>query len=89
MNVRHLLAAGAMAVVLAPACFAATQKADRCSTLESRFDKHAASSTSADLTKAKALRDEGAKLCSSGKKSEGAKKLQEAVKMVDGHSTTK
>lgn len=89
MNVRHLIAAGAMALVLAPACFAATEKADKCSSLESRFDKHAASSTSPDLAKAKELRDEGAKLCASGKKTEGAKKLQQAVKMVGSASTTK
>ncbi|MET0986113.1 MAG: hypothetical protein ABW034_11980 [Steroidobacteraceae bacterium] len=89
MNVRQLLAAGAIAVMLAPACFAATEKTDHCSTLESRFDKHAATSTSADLAKAKELRAEGAKLCSSGKKTEGAKKLEQAVKMIGGSTTAK
>lgn len=89
MNIRQLIAAGALAIVLTPVSFAATtQKTDRCSSLEAKFDKQSAGSTSADLTKAKSLRDEGAKLCSSGKKTEGAKKLNEALKMVGG-STAK
>jgi hypothetical protein len=89
MKIRHLIAATALAVAITPVTFAATQKADRCSRLEARFDKQSANSTAANLQKAKDLRDEGAKLCSSGKKAEGAKKLQEALKMVGGGTAAK
>lgn len=87
MHVRRIIAAGAIALLLSPASFAATPKPDRCTRLESKFDQEASASTSADLAKAKTLRADGRKLCSSGNKVEGAKKLQEAVKMLGGGTT--
>lgn len=84
MQVRNLIAAGAFAVLLSSTSFAATTKPDRCTRLETKFDQEAAASTAPELAKAKALRTDGGKLCSSGNKTEGAKKLEEAVKLLGG-----
>jgi len=81
MNTRQLIAAGAMALMLSQASFAAT-KPDRCTALENKFDKRATTSTSTNLDKAKTLRADGGKLCSEGNSAEGTKKLQQAVKML-------
>lgn len=84
MNIRQVIAAGAVALICAQAVFAADAPpaGDRCKALEAKFDKMAAHSTAAGLEKAKAARAEGAQLCSSGKAAEGAKKLHEAIKML-------
>ena len=78
---------GALTLLLAQAGFAASQP-DRCSRLEGKFDREATKSTSAELAQAKTLRADGAKLCDSGKKVEGVKKLEEAVKMLGGGAQT-
>jgi len=74
---------GALTLLLAQAGFAANQP-DRCTRLEGKFDRQATTSTSAELAQAKTLRADGAKLCSTGKQTEGVKKLEEAVKMLGG-----
>jgi hypothetical protein len=76
----RLIALSALGLLLAQASFAA--QPDRCTRLEGKFDKDVATSTSADVAQAKTLRADGGKLCSSGNKAEGAKKLAEAVKML-------
>ena len=88
MKTRQLIGAGAMALLLVPAAFAnnastaSTSNPASCKTLEVRFDKAAQGSHAADLSKAKLLRTEGAELCTQGKTTEGARKLEEAVKML-------
>jgi len=78
----RFIALGALALLVGQASFAAQK--DRCTRLEDKFDQQVTSSSSADLTQAKTLRADGAKLCSSGNKTEGAKKLDQAVKMLGG-----
>ncbi len=87
MNPRLLIASGALSVLLAPAAFAnpavdnnATQA--NCKALETRFDKEVDKSHAPDLARARFLRTEGAELCTQGKHADGAKKLEEAVKML-------
>src|SRR5262245_17806203 len=82
----RFLVVGAVAVLLAQAGFAASP--DRCTRLEGKFDQQVSTSTSAELAQAKTLRADGAKLCTSGKKAEGVKKLEEAVKMLGGGAAT-
>lgn len=87
MNARQLIASGAMALLLAPAAFANSANAHTaspgsCKTLETRFDREAQNSHVTNLTKARYLRTAGAELCSQGKSIEGARKLEEAVKML-------
>jgi hypothetical protein len=81
MQIRFI-ALPALALLLAQTSFAA--QPDRCTRLESKFDQQVSASTATDVAQAKALRADGAKLCSSGNKAEGAKKLGQAVKMLGG-----
>jgi hypothetical protein len=76
-----LLALGAVA--LATSASAATvSSAGQCTALEKQFDDNVAATkaSSAMVTKAKALRTDGGKLCASGKPAQGIKKLQSALK---------
>lgn len=82
MKVRHLAAAAATALLLAPAAFATSSTPASCSSLQTQFDKEVLRTTSAEANKARNLRAEGAKLCSEGKNAEGIKKLNEAIKML-------
>jgi hypothetical protein len=79
MNIRPLIASACAAVLLAPAAFAGEGKAADCAKLQAEFDKQATTAQASQADAARALRDEGAKLCAEGKGDEGAKKLQEAI----------
>lgn len=82
MNTRQMIVSAALALALSPAAFAATASPDRCSALESQFDKAVVTSHVAKIGDARSLRTEGARLCSQGKSVEGVKKLEEAVKIL-------
>lgn len=82
MNKRQLILAAAISLALSPAAFAAATSAERCSALESKFDKAVMSTHAPKVADAKVLRTDGAKLCTQGKADEGIKKLEEAVKML-------
>ena len=71
-------------VVAAPAAFAqeAVQGATDCASLQAQSDQAASAATAAQLSQAKAARDEGEKLCSEGKTAEGAAKLKEAISQI-------
>ena len=79
-----LLALGAGIAATGAASAATVNPADQCTALEKQFDDAIASSkaTAAMLSKAKALRADGGKLCSSGKASDGVKKLESALKDI-------
>ena len=83
MKLHQLIASATAVLLLAPAAFAASNPPATCSSLQTQFDKEIVTTTSAHAAKAKDLRAEGAKLCSSGKSADGIKKLEEAVKMLD------
>ena len=82
MNIRQMIVSGAVALALAPAAFAASPTHASCSVLESQFDKAVLTTHSTEVTAARNLRVEGGKLCSQGKAADGAKKLENAVKMI-------
>lgn len=83
MKIRHALIASA-ALAIAPAAFAAeeVQASQDCATLQAQYDQSASAATAEQLSKAKAARDEGQKLCSEGKHAEGAAKLKEAISEI-------
>jgi hypothetical protein len=88
MKIRHAVIASAAALAIAPA-FAqeaapAPQAGQDCASLQAQYDQAAAAATAEQLSAAKAARDEGAKLCSEGKSTEGAAKLQEAISQISG-----
>ena len=80
MKIRHALVTVAAATLLAPAAFAATTATkDDCASAMKKADAALAANANASQ-KAKDARAEGEKLCSSGKTSDGVKKLHEAAK---------
>lgn len=89
MNIRHALVSIAAATLLAPAAFAATTThKDDCASAMKKADAALAANANASQ-KAKDARAEGEKLCSSGKTSDGIKKLHEAAKDASAKATTK
>ena len=88
MKIRQLILAASAAAFLAPAAFGATTAShpDDCMALQQKFDKQVAAhaTTSATTSKAKDMRAQGEKLCKEGKTSEGTKKLNEALKELNG-----
>ena len=85
MNVRTLIGATAAALFMSTAAFAASMTpAQQCTALEKQFDqeivKHATASKAAT---AKMLRDDGGKLCQTGKNDDGVKKLKQALKDIN------
>ena len=72
--------AAALTMAVLPAMAAQMSGADKCAALEKQFDqaivKHAKDAKAAD---AKTLRTDGGKLCTSGKTTDGTKKLQQAL----------
>ena len=85
MKLHQLIASATAVLLLAPAAFAASNPPATCSSLQTQFDKEIVTTNSAHAAKARDLRAEGAKLCSSGKSADGIKKLEEAVKLLDGN----
>ena len=84
MKIRHVLIASA-ALAVAPAAFAQEEvqgTTEDCASLQAQFEQHAATSSAEQLTTAKVMADEGAKLCAEGKTAEGAAKLKEAISSV-------
>jgi hypothetical protein len=83
MKIRHVVIAGA-ALAFGPAAFAteAPQAASDCASLQAQYDQHAAAATAEQLGQAKAMRDEGERLCAEGKTAEGAAKLQDAISQI-------
>jgi hypothetical protein len=84
MKFSHVLIASA-ALAIAPAAFAqeAVQGAtEDCASLQAQFDQAAAAAPAEQVTQAKVTRDEGAKLCTEGKTTEGAAKLKEAISHI-------
>ena len=84
MNARILVGATMTAVVLSSAAFAASMTpAQQCTALEKQFDqeivKHGSASKAAT---AKTLRVDGGKLCTSGKDTDGVKKLKQALQDI-------
>ena len=88
MKFRHILIVSAAALAVGPAIAqetAAPQGSSDCASLQAQFDQAAAAATAASaehMSAAKAARDEGEKLCSEGKTTEGAAKLQEAISHI-------
>jgi len=82
MKIRPLIASACAAVLLSPAAFAGEGKTDDCSKLQAEFDKQATTAQAAQADQARAIRDEGAKLCAEGKSEEGVKRLQEAIQAL-------
>ena len=78
-----LLALGAGAVTTGAAA-TTMSPADQCTALEKQFDDGLATTKASTdkLSKAKTLRADGGKLCSTGKPTEGLKKLQSALKDI-------
>ena len=88
MKIRHVLIASA-ALALAPAAFAQEESqgaTEDCATLQAQFEQAASTSSAEQLTQAKVVADEGAKLCAEGKNAEGAAKLKEAISSVSAPS---
>jgi hypothetical protein len=87
MEIRRLIFAATAASLIAPAAFAASTAAKHtpdCSVLQSQFDSAITSKGSvAKAADAKALRDEGGKLCASGKTKAGVSYLKSALKIID------
>lgn len=88
MKISHAFIASA-ALAIAPAAFAqetvaAPEASQDCASLQAQYDQAAAAATAEQLSQAKAARDEGEKLCASGKQAEGAAKLQEAISQISG-----
>lgn len=88
MKFRHVLIASA-ALAIAPAAFAqeeAQGAQEDCASLQAQFDQAATTSSAEQLTQAKVVADEGARLCAEGKTAEGAAKLKEAISHVSAQS---
>jgi hypothetical protein len=88
MKIRHVLIASA-ALAIAPAAFAQEEMQgapEDCASLQAQFEQAASASSAEQLTQAKVVADEGAKLCSEGKTAEGAAKLKEAISHVSAPS---
>ena len=85
MKISHVLIASA-ALATAPLAFAQeeVQGSQDCASLQAQYDQAAAAATAEQLSQAKAARDEGEKLCASGKQAEGAAKLKEAISQISG-----
>ncbi len=83
MKIRHVVIASA-ALAFGPAALAedATQASTDCAALQAQYDQHAAAATAEQLSQAKAMRDEGEKLCAEGKATEGAAKLKDAISQI-------
>jgi hypothetical protein len=84
MKIRHILIASA-ALAVSPAIAQETavpQASADCASLQAQFAQAASTASSEQMSAAKAARDEGDKLCSEGKTSEGAAKLQEAISAI-------
>jgi hypothetical protein len=93
MLVRTLIGACALALALSPAAFAAsassaaaksakqTKQAERCIELERQFDAEVATHGDVEkIAEARRLRDDGGKLCASGKHASAVRKLESALK---------
>ena len=88
MKISHVLIASA-ALAIAPAAFAQEEtqgSTEDCATLQAQFDQVSASASAEQMSQAKVVRDEGAKLCAEGKTAEGAAKLKEAISHVSAPS---
>jgi len=85
LKLHQLIASATAVLLLAPAAFATSNPPASCSSLQTQFDKEALTTTSPHAAKARDLRAEGAKLCTSGKSADGIKKLEEAVKMLSSN----
>jgi hypothetical protein len=82
MTYRMLLSAALVTMLAAGgiATAASTPAATHCSALERQFDDAAAAhQANPSLQAAKALREDGAKMCTSGKAPQGVKKLEQAL----------
>ncbi len=87
MKIRYPILMASALLALAPAAFAGEDAGKNCAALQSQYDKEAAISKTDKIGEAQSLRDEGAKLCSSGKADEGATKLKEAILLLQGSAT--
>ncbi len=84
MKARYLIAAASAAVLVSSAAPAGDPAyADKtCSTLQTQFDKDVTTAAAGNVGQAQSLRDEGARLCSEGKSTEGVSKLKEAISLL-------
>ena len=88
MKFSHALIASAT-LAITPAAFAqeVVQGAtEDCASLQAQFDQAATTASPEQLSQAKAVRDEGEKLCSEGKTAEGSAKLKEAMSHISAPS---
>ena len=69
--------AAALTMAVLPAMAAQMSGSDKCAALEKQFDQ--AIAKDAKAADAKTLRTDGGKLCTSGKTTDGTKKLQQAL----------
>ena len=90
MKLRILIATAAMVVSLAPASFAAQPDSmQQCANLEKQFDQSvmlketSARGPEPTVERARELRRDGAKLCSTGDTEKGLRDLQQALKTID------
>jgi hypothetical protein len=88
MKLHRIVASAATMLILSPAAFATVSSPASCAALQSQFDKQLLTTTVKNVDQAKALSVEGSKLCSAGKRIDGERKLQEAIRML-GHNAPK
>mgnify|MGYP003577542931 CR=1 FL=1 len=88
MKFRHVLIASAALAIGPAACAqeAMPGATEDCASLQAQFDSAASTSSAEQVTQAKVVADEGAKLCAEGKTAEGAAKLKEAISHVSAPS---
>ena len=88
MKLRYSIIAASAVLAIAPVAMAGetVEATQDCATLVKQYDQAAAAATSEQLSQAKAVRDEGAKLCAEGKSAEGAAKLKEAISQISAPS---
>jgi hypothetical protein len=91
MKSRTLIGAAMMAMLLAPAAYAAsTVPSQECTALETQFDRHIARAEVSDhhnglmspVMTARTLRLQGAKLCRRGESAAGIEDLQHALRDI-------
>ncbi len=88
MKLSYSLIAASAVLAISPVAFAeeSVQATQDCAALVQKFDQAATAATAEQLSKAKAARDEGEKLCSEGKNAEGAAKLNDAISQISAPS---
>ena len=84
MNTRILVGAAMTALFLSTSAFAASMTpAQQCTALEKQFDQEIVAHGSASkAAQAKTLRVDAGKLCTSGKHTDGVKKLKQALQDI-------